>query len=372
MVIIPYSTPYRIAPGTSKLLKRVFVFIDTDEGITGVGETGTTVPERGGETMESIYININQYFGPLIIGMDPFDIGPIIGRIEKAHWGHTGYPCSKCGIDNALYDIMGKSTDRPVAQILGGIHRTRFRVSRSLGVKPPKDMARDALNLVQHGYAMLTVKAGFNPKDDLERLAAVRDAVGQGFPLEVDVNGGYRVEDAVPTLRKMEKYDIEAVEQPVPWWDIKGLKEVRRAIGVPITADESAWSPFEVANLAKEGAVDTICIKPIKNGGLFLSRQVAEVADAAGMGVVMGSKHPLSLGTSAIRHFASAMPMVHDILGYGSPMERFIDDVTDDPLSMNSDGTVDLPDGPGFGVTVAAPKLEQYGLPDIQLPVPVG
>jgi L-alanine-DL-glutamate epimerase-like enolase superfamily enzyme len=226
-------------------------------------------------------------------------------------------------------------------------------------------MAETALSLVEKGYAMLTIKVGFDPKQDIERLAAVRDAVGDKFPLEVDANEGYRAETAVPTLKKMQRYGIEAVEQPVPWWDISGLKRVRSALDVPITADESAYTPHDVVNLARQDAVDTICVKPIKNGGFYLSRRIAEVADAAGMGVLMGSKHPMSPGTAAILHFAAAMPMVHDILGYGSPLERFGDDIAVDPVRMNEDGTVDLPTGSGLGVEIDHAKLAGFALPDV-------
>ncbi|HET6491797.1 MAG TPA: mandelate racemase/muconate lactonizing enzyme family protein [Burkholderiales bacterium] len=359
-VTIPYRNPYRMAPGETRHKKQIIVVVDTDEGISGVGETGVTLIERGGETQEAIYITIKRYFAPLLIGMDPFDIGLVIDRLEGFNQGRTGFLCAKAAIDHALYDIMGKAVNQPVAKLLGGIHRTQFKVSRSLGVKTPKEMAEDAVRLKSMGYAMLTIKVGFDVKEDIERVAAVRDAVGSGYPLEVDVNGAYNVEVAIPVLRKMERYGIEAIEQPVPWWDLQGMKEVRIALDTPITADESAWTPHDVANIARMGAADTICVKPVKNGGLFLSRRMAEMAEGAGMGVLMGSKHPLSPGASAILHFAAALPCVHGVLGYGSPLERLVDDICDPPLEMNKDGTVSLPEGPGLGVTLSPEKLRKY------------
>jgi L-alanine-DL-glutamate epimerase-like enolase superfamily enzyme len=349
-----------MAPGETRHKKQIIVVVETDDGISGVGETGVTLIERGGETQEAIYITIKRYFAPLLIGMDPFDIGLVIDRLEGFNQGRTGFLCAKAAIDHALYDIMGKAVNQPVAKLLGGIHRTQFKVSRSLGVKTPKEMAEDAVRLKSMGYAMLTIKVGFDVKEDIERVAAVRDAVGSGYPLEVDVNGAYNVEVAIPVLRKMERYGIEAIEQPVPWWDLQGMKEVRVALDTPITADESAWTPHDVANIARMGAADTICVKPVKNGGLFLSRRMAEMAECAGMGVLMGSKHPLSPGTSAILHFAAALPCVHGVLGYGSPLERLVDDICDPPLEMNKDGTVSLPEGPGLGVTLSPEKLRKY------------
>lgn len=360
MVTIPYKNPYRMAPGETRHKKQIIVLIETDEGITGVGETGVTLIERGGETQEAIYFSIQKYMAPLIVGLDPFDIGVVIDRLEGFNQGRTGFLCAKAGIDTALYDIMGKAVNRPVAQLLGGIHRTEFRVSRSLGVKTPREMGEDAQRLKSAGYAMLTIKVGFDVKEDIERVAAVRDAVGANYPLEIDVNGAYTVEVAIPTLKKMERYGIEAVEQPVPWWDLQGMKEVRIALDTPITADESAWTPQDVVNIARAGAADTICLKPIKNGGLFLSRRMAEIAEAAGMGVLTGSKHPLSPGTAALLHFAAAVPCVHGVLGYGSPLERLTDDICDPPLDMNKDGTVTLPKGPGMGVTLSEEKLRKY------------
>lgn len=359
-VTIPYRNPYRMAPGETLHKKQIIVLVETDDGITGIGETGVTLIERGGETQEAIYVTIKRYFAPLLIGMDPFDIGLVIDRLEGFNQGRTGFLCAKAAIDTALYDIMGKAVNRPVAKLLGGIHRTNFKVSRSLGVKTPGEMAQDAVRLKGMGYAMLTIKVGFEVREDLDRVAAVRDAVGSGYPLEIDVNGAYNVEVAIPTLRKMERYGIEAIEQPVPWWDLQGMKEVRIALDTPITADESAWTPHDVANIARAEAADTICLKPVKNGGLFLSRRMAEMAECAGMGVLMGSKHPLSPGTSAIIHFAAALPCVHGVLGYGSPLERLADDICDPPLEMNKDGTVTLPAGPGLGVRLSMEKLGQY------------
>ena len=369
VVQVPYKGHYQTAAGKTRFVRRVLVFISTDEGISGVGETGAILPERGGETVEGIYVAIVKYFAPLIIGMDPFDIGSVIDRIESANMGRTGFLCSKCGIDNALYDIMGKSTNRPVGQLLGGgIHKTNFKVSRSLGIKAPEELAQDAIALKGRGYALITIKVGFDPREDINRVAAVRDAVGPGFPLEIDVNGGYSCDVAVPTLRRMCAYDISAIEQPVPWWDIQGLRKVRCATNVPIIADESAWTPHDVVNLARQDACDIVCVKVFKNGGLYLARRMAETAEAAGLGVSMGSKHPLSTGLAAILHFAASMRSVHDPLGYGSPLERLADDICVNPIQMNEDCTVDLPPGPGLGIEVSAEKLEKYQTRGITIP----
>lgn len=359
-ISIPYRQLYTLASGSTKTLKRVIVKIVTDEGFYGVGETGTTIPERGGETVEAIYYALKNYFIPKLIGLNPMRIGDAIRVIEDANWGGEGFMCSKCAIDNALYDICGKATGLSAAELLGGQMRDSFHVSRSLGVKSPVEMGQEAEKLKRLGYRMLTVKIGFDPKQDLDRVAAVRNAVGPDFALEVDVNGGYTAEVAVPTLKKMKAYDICAIEQPVPYWDLDGLKRVRLATDIPITADESAWTAQDVIALAKAGAVDTICLKPIKNGGLYLSRRMAEIAHAAGLGVILGSKHPLSPGTAVLRQLAAGIPWISDTLGYGAPAERFDHDIVIDPLTMEADGTVQLPAGSGLGIELDEEAIARF------------
>jgi muconate cycloisomerase len=360
-VAIPYKGgSYVQAHGTVRAAERVICEITSDDGLTGIGETAVVVPERGGETRSSVVSNIVDHFAPAILNQDASNISHIVERMGELHQGKTGFLVTRCLIDNALYDLLGKGLNVPVYTLLGGRHRDHITVSRSLGVKAPVDMAKDALDRKASGYAMITLKCGFDPGLDLERVAAVRDAIGPDFPLEVDVNGGYSADVAVPTLKKMERhYDIRSVEQPCPWWDLDGMAKVARALHIPVIADESAWSAHDVYEIAKREAADVICIKVIKNGGFYLSRQMAETAAACGLGVSMGSKHPLGPGTAAILHFAAAMPMVSMPVGYGSPHERLVDDVISETIQFDN-GTVSVPSGPGLGVSLDREKLARY------------
>ncbi|HLJ58465.1 MAG TPA: enolase C-terminal domain-like protein [bacterium] len=360
LVEVPYKTPYTISPGTVRKARRVLVEARSDTGVTGIGETGVTVPERGGETVEAIVSSIRSYFAPLLLGRDPHDVAGAIAALERANWGRTGFLCAKCGVDNALFDLLGHAYGIPVYKLLGGAFRDRVSVSRSLSIGTPAAVAADALRKKADGYACLTVKAGFDPRADLECVAAVRDAVGTDYPLEVDVNGGYTADVAVPVLRRMEqRYHIRAVEQPCAWWDFDGMAKVADALEIPVIADESAWTPPDVIRLARERAADVVCIKVIKNGGFYLSRKIAETAEAAGLPVTLGSKHPLGPGTAAILHFAAALPNLSEPVGYGTPRERLADDIITHDIEM-IDGIVAVPQGPGLGVTLDPGKVERY------------
>ncbi|MBX9811174.1 MAG: mandelate racemase/muconate lactonizing enzyme family protein, partial [Burkholderiales bacterium] len=171
----------------------------------------------------------------------------------------------------------GKVYNVPVVALLGGVVRTSIGVSRSVPLAAPAEVAKAAEKLVETGYKMITVKAGLDLAADLQRVKAVRKAVGDDFPVEVDANQGYRADVAVRWLSKMEDYDIENVEQPCPWWDITGMAEVSRALRCTVTADESVLCPAEAMNFVRHQAADAFTIKVAKCGGFLQAKRIAEL-----------------------------------------------------------------------------------------------
>jgi L-alanine-DL-glutamate epimerase-like enolase superfamily enzyme len=239
--------------------------------------------------------------------------------------------------------------------------RTSIGVSRSVPLAEPAEVAAAAENLVKDGYKMITIKAGLNPPADLERVKAVRRAVGDAFPIEIDANQGYRADTAVRWLTKMEEYDIENVEQPCPWWDIAGMAEVTRVLRCTVTADESVLNPAEAMNFVRAQAADAFTIKVAKCGGFLQAKRIATVAEAAGLSCNMGSEHPAGIGTAAMAHFWASTPEITDSIGYGSPLERFSDDIVKEPIEFK-EGVVHLPVGPGLGVEVDDQKLLKHAI----------
>jgi L-alanine-DL-glutamate epimerase-like enolase superfamily enzyme len=273
---------------------------------------------------------------------------------------------SKAAIDIALHDIAGKAYGVPVAYLLGGIVRKSFGVSRSVPMVAPEDIGDIAKKIVDQGYKLITIKTGIEPDMDLARVKAVRKAVGDTFPLEVDCNMGYLPDVAIRYLSQMEDYGIIAVEQPGPWWDLDGMAEVTRALKMSVIADESVLSEVEAINVVRRRAADTICIKVAKNGGLAPAKRIATIAGAAAMSVNMGSEHPAGIGTAAMAHYWASTSQLIDSVGYGSPLERFTDDIIKEPIKFK-DGIVHLPEGPGLGVELDESKLEKWKI-QIDLP----
>lgn len=358
---LPYGRPYEQATGTVELAKRVVVKLHTDEGIVGLGEASTVLPDRTGESAEAITVILANHLGPLLLGEDPLQIQHVMQKLRRASMDKYGFPYSKAAIDLALHDIVGKALNVPVAVLLGGIVRMRIPVSRSVPIKSPEETAEEALKLKAFGYNLLTVKIGLDPEKDLARVAAVRRAVGDDFRVEVDANQGYRADVALRILRRMEEYGIENVEQPCPWWDLRGMAEVSRALDTTVTADESVIIPAEAMNVVRLEAADAITIKLAKCGGFLASKRIAAIADTAGLSCNMGSQHPAGIGTAAMCHFWASTPEITDV-GYGAPAERFEDDVIREPIRF-VDGMVHLPEGPGLGVEVDDEKLARYAIP---------
>jgi len=274
---MPYARPHEQATGVTKVARRVVIKLYTDEGVVGVGEASTLLPNRTGESAQVIAVVISNLFAPLLIGENPLDIQQVMQKLRKASMDKYGFLYSKTAIDMALHDIAGKVYNVPVVALLGGVVRTSIGVSRSVPLAAPAEVAKAAEKLVETGYKMITVKAGLDLAADLQRVKAVRKAVGDDFPVEVDANQGYRADVAVRWLSKMEDYDIENVEQPCPWWDITGMAEVSRALRCTVTADESVLCPAEAMNFVRHQAADAFTIKVAKCGGFLQAKRIAEL-----------------------------------------------------------------------------------------------
>ncbi|MBP0016989.1 MAG: hypothetical protein J7647_05445 [Cyanobacteria bacterium SBLK] len=358
-VKIPYKRSYSTSRGTVSCGNRVILKISTDEGISGAGEASFIHPDRSGETLETVVEILYKRLGPLIIGCDPFNLERIVRTIEDNVGEDFTFPYSFCAIDLALHDIMGKALNLPVAKLMGGLFRTRMEVGRSLSIAPLDEIAANAENLRNQGYKGLTLKGSKDWQGDIERFITVRKALGDDFPLEIDPNQAYSVKEAIRLIRALEAYHLENVEQPCAWWDLDGLARITRASPVPITADEAVSNPADAMTVVKQQAADQITIKLARLGGFYYARKIAAIAEAGGLSCNMGSKHTLGVGTAAILHFCAAHSVVVEPLGYGSALERFVDDIITEEIPFK-EGIASLPEGSGLGVTLNEDKLKKY------------
>jgi len=185
--------------------------------------------------------------------------------------------------------------------------------------------------------------------EDLRRIKAIRQAVGEGFPIRIDANQGWDPSAAVLAVRDLAGLDIEVCEQPVAHWNHAALKHVREQSPVPIMADESLFDHHDAFKLASMGACDLFNIKLAKAGGIRTAVKIDAIAQAAGIPCMVGCMLETRLGLSAAAHFVSAHPNVK----YVDLDSAFA--LAEDPVKGGiayDGGLVRLPDAPGHGADI--------------------
>jgi L-alanine-DL-glutamate epimerase-like enolase superfamily enzyme len=349
-VSIPFKKDFVTSKERYSVLPYVIVEARSESGHVGYGETREAT-EITGETHESIVSLINGRFGPALKGMDPFDIEAVHNTMEaKAH----GNPAAKCGVDVALYDLMGRISGLPVYQFLGGRTRPEVVTSKAVGLGPLPEMVSEARSLVDQGFSLLKLKTGIDPDAEIAMVKAVREAVGPKVGLKLDANQGWNLKQALKILRAVEDCSIEVVEQPLPEWDLKGSAELRKLVVPPIMLDEGVKSPQDVIRIVEERAADMINIKLLKCGGLYPASAINSIAEAAGMICQVGSLDT-TVGSAAVAHLATAKKNIRyaEIVG----PTRIARDVASG-LTIRGEKVI-VGEGPGLGISVNRDLLER-------------
>ena len=347
-VEVPYIKPWVISSGPTSLAANVLVQILTDDGLVGVGE-GSPVPAYGDETQGTILHAIRDNLAPVLIGRDPFDSEALLHAMDKRLHGHH---FAKAAIDLALYDLRGKALGVPVYQLLGGQYRDAIKLIAGVGLGDTETRVREAIEAASAGYDTVKMKISGNPDLDIEQVGAVRAAVGPRVHIRLDANQGYRSGDSLPVFKKLESFDLDYIEQPLPRWDLDGQATLAAALDTPIMGDESCYSPEDVLTLIRHKAVDIVNIKIMKSG-LARSQKIAAIAEAAGLPCMIGSMVELGVGTAAGVHFGIATPAVTyacELVGAAF----LVDDVCEgNPYTIiPPDHMWRVPAGTGLGVTL--------------------
>lgn len=345
--------------GPMRRIGFVIVKVYSDNGLMGVGEA---IARTGfyGEPLESVKFAIDKYLGPRIIGKNPFDLEQILSTMD---WALFGNSCAKSGIELAIYDLIGKALDVPVYQLLGGCYRDKILVGIEVGTESPENMAKTSVEYVEKGIRVLKAKVGGDPNQDIERIRAIREAVGGDVTLRADANEGWTQAQAIRFIKKSEEYNLELIEQPVPRWDIDGLARVRKAVDTPIEADESACSFNAIINIIRKEAADIINIKLAKAGGLYNSKRISVVAEAAGIPCLVGTEFGLGIGIAAKLHLAASTKNIN----YASEFTELylFDNLSSTPFEIQN-GYLSIPSGTGLGVQLDENKLKKFSISDIE------
>ena len=301
-IALPLKQTFKIALGTDYEYVGVVIRIETDEEIVGIGEASPSARITG-ETTKTVIDVIENKLKPLLIGKSPLDMEKLLDEINYAILYNSS---AKCAIDIALHDIISKYAKLPLYKLLGGF-KEEIITSITIGIKGIKDTVLEARELVAQGTKVIKIKIGLNPVLDIEKIKSLREEIGYDVKIRVDANQGYEPSDAIQVLRKIEQYEIEFAEQPVAYWDIQGLKQVREHSGIPIMVDESLHSTYDAINLIRENACDIFNIKIMKSGGIREASKIASIAESAGIPCMLGCMVETRIGVGAATHLALAL-----------------------------------------------------------------
>lgn len=355
-ISVPSKGDYRMARGTHESLRSLVVRLHTDCGVIGEGEAHQGVEGYSAETLGTMDAIVCEVYGPALVGRD-------IDAVEQVAYDLTlsrrGNLFARCAVEMALFDALARARKISIAAMLGGPVRTRLALSGSIGIDDPAVMAEKGGAMVKAGYRTLKLKVGTpDIAMDIARVREVRKAVGHTVAIRLDANSGYLPADALVFVRGLDGLGIDYLEQPVAaeHWD--AMAKLTRLGIVPILADESVHTPEDAYRVIKMGAADAIKIKISKVGGYINARKIIDIAEASGTKLVIGQGICSSLEAAAEAHLACAYPHVHPVAEMVGPT-KLKGDLVDPGLDLTS-GYLELPSGPGLGLSLSMKAVERY------------
>lgn len=343
-ISVPLRTPFKTALRTVNSVEDIIVEVRTDTGHVGYGEAAPTGVITG-DTTGAIVGAIQDHIKKTLLGMDIENIEEIMIKLNSCVLKNTS---AKAAVDIAIYDLYAQLYNAPLYKLLGG-YRNEITTDITISVNDPEEMAKDSIDAINRGYDVLKIKVGKDAKKDMERMKAIRDAVGYEVKLRIDANQGWKPKEAVKLLRNMEDagLDIEFVEQPVHAHDIEGLKFVTDNISIPVLADESIFSPQDALKVLQNRAADLVNIKLMKTGGIYNALKICSLAEIYGVECMIGCMLEAKVSVNAAVHLACAKSVITKIDLDGPVL------CSEDPVVggvIFDEKKISLPDSPGLGV----------------------
>ena len=355
IVDLPTIRPHKLAMHTMQNQTLVIIRLRCADGIEGIGEA-TTIGglSYGNESPDSIKVNIDRHFAPLLIGQDASNINAVMLRLERSIRGNT---FAKSGIESALLDALGKRLNLPVSELLGGRVRDALPVAWTLASgNTEKDIAEaeKMLDLRRHRIFKLKIGAG-EVSHDLAHVIAIKKALGDRASVRVDVNQAWDEAVALRACKVLGDNGIDLIEQPISRNNRGGMVRLNLSSPAPIMADESIECVEDAFNLAREGAASVFALKIAKNGGPRAVLRTAAIAEAAGIGLYGGTMLEGGIGTLASAHaFLTLNKLAWDTELFG-PLLLTEDILTEPPVYR--DFQLHVSTAPGLGLAIDEERL---------------
>ncbi len=350
---LPLEHPYRLSGGRLlfEQLDSTFVKVETDEGIVGWGEGcpwgSTYLPAFPGGIRAAI-----AELSPTLLGADPRKTDVVNAAMDMALPGHL---YAKSPIDQACWDIFGKSIGLPVSEMMGGGIDQDLRIQSSVGTDAPEAMLADILRRHEEGYRVHSPKIGEDVELDAARIRTIAEGLPAGDSVTFDANRAMLPDQAIRLMNRVK--DVDAYfEQPCETYE-QNL-QVRRATTQPIILDESIVEFADIVRAQRDAACEAIGLKIERVGGLTRARRIRDFCVQTGIRMNIEATGGSVLADTVATHLAQATPnrfqratwFCHEML-------------TIDPCeggARNQGGVTRAPDAPGLGVE---PKPDMLGEP---------
>ena len=343
-----------------------FVRVYTDEGIVGTGECNSAGSASGFALKEAILA-----MKPALIGRDPMDTGPIYETLRRrGRYGGTSNPpliFALTGIENALYDIVGKALGVPVYKLLGGKFRDKIRLYADCHAgeaDEPQAYAEKALQVIEEGYSAVkfdvdhTGTGRLDPYNwtvgakemthIIDLIRAIREALGYEIDLAIDCHGQFDLPSAITLAKAVEDVRLMWLEEPVPAENIDALAQVRASTSTVICTGENQYTRFEFIELLQKQATDVIMPDLSKAGGIMEGKRIADIADTYYVPV---APHNVSspLGMMAACHVMASVPTFL-VLEFHARDIPWWEELCEGDRPFVQDGWMNVSERPGIGV----------------------
>jgi len=360
--------------GRATTFDTALVRIETDAGIGGVGEAKVSAGSPG--DYHGVVAIINHEFGPGLVGQDPRNISRIWESLYSGTRGHYAlarghvFPAMSrrgasisaiSGIDIALWDILGKSLNTPVWQLLGGRKAERMPAYASGGWADAQHIGTQLQGYVaQGGFGAVKMRIGVfdgSPAASAERVHAARAALGPHIDLMADAHGSFTVSEARQFCHLVRDCNLAWFEEPVTADDKRGLAELRAGTHIPIATGESECTRFDFRDLIELRAADILQPDLGICGGITEAMRISALASAANLRL---APH-LWAGAPAFAaglHVAAASPASY-ILEYSLGANPMIHELIEESFPVVG-GMLAIPDRPGLGITIRDEFIQQY------------
>lgn len=327
------------------------VLIETDQGVTGVGESCPLGPAYLPAYAQGVRSGI-ETLAPALLGADPRQTDAIYDLMDRNLRGH---PYIKSAFDMAFWDILGKSLGLPCYMLLGGLRNERVKLFKVLSREAPDAMVKKLKGYQAQGFDKFQIKVGGNADHDIECIRSVLDARAPGDIFAADANTTWKMHDAMRVVGATKGLDYY-LEQPCLSYE--ECLSVRRHCGQPMILDECMDSIDMLIRGRNDNAMDQVNVKINRLGGMTKARQFRDLCIEFGIYMTIEDAWGGEIATAAIAHLAHSTPTAFH--SQSSAFHEYTDLVVADGGPEIKDGYMIAADAPGLGVT---PRMDVLGAP---------